>query len=82
MDEVKFPLGLWREGETRVFDVSCDSGRLRRKIELTIKKLDFEHEGAPHSLQFHWVVDGGKKYETDMHYTYSPGRGLVSLDED
>lgn len=82
VDEVKFPLGLWREGETRVFDVSCDSGRLRRKIELTIKKLDFEHEGAPHSLQFHWVVDGGKKYETDMHYTYSPGRGLVSLDDD
>jgi hypothetical protein len=82
VDEVKFPLGLWRDGETRVFDVSCDGGKLRRKIELTIEKLDFNHDGVPHSLQFHWVVDGGKGYGTDMHYTYSPGRGLVSLDDD
>ncbi len=82
VDEVKFPLGLWRDAETRVFDVSCNSGNLRRKIELTIEKLDFDHDGAPHSLRFHWVVDGGKGHGTDMHYIYSPGRGLVSLDDD
>ena len=82
IDEVKFPLGLWRDGEKRVFDVVCNNGDMRRKIELTIESLDFEYEGVLHSLRFHWVVDGGKERGTDMHYTYSPGRGLASLDED
>lgn len=82
VDEVKFPLGLWKEGETRVFEVSCNNGKMRRKIELTIETMDFVHEGVPHSLQFHWVVDGGKGRGTNMHYIYSPGRGLASLDED
>lgn len=82
IDEVKFPLGLWRQGETRVFEVSCNGGKMRRSIELTIQKIDFEYAGVPHSLQFHWVVDGGKGRGTDMTYVYSPGRGLASLDED
>lgn len=82
MDEVKFPLGVWTDGETRVFDVPCNNGSLQREIVLTIEKLDFDYGGVPHSLQFHWVVDGGKDRGTDMRYIYSPGRGLVSLDED
>ena len=82
IDEVKFPLGSWKEGEKRVFEVSCNGGRMRRTIELTIERLDFVHEGVPHSLQFHWVVDGGRGRGTNMHYTYSPGKGLVTLDED
>jgi hypothetical protein len=82
VDEVKFPLGLWKEGETRGFAVSCNNGALRRRIELTIERIDFVHEGVPHSLQFHWVVDGGQGRGTNMHYIYSPGRGLTSLDDD
>ena len=82
VDEVKFPLGPWKDGETRVFQVSCNQGKMRRKIVLTIEKLDFEYNAVPHSLQFHWVVDGGKGRGTDMHYVYSPGYGLVSLDDD
>ena len=82
VDEVKFPLGIWKENETRMFDVSCNNGTLRRRIELTIEKLDFNYDGVPHSLQFHWVADGGKGRGTDMRYVYSPGRGLASVDED
>jgi len=82
LDEVKFPLGLWSDGETRVFDVQCNGGKLQRSIVLTIEKLDFSYGGAPHSLQFHWVVDGGKDVATDMRYIYSPGRGLVSVEGD
>jgi hypothetical protein len=82
VDEIKFPLGLWREGETREFNVSCNDGKLQRKMTLTIEKLDFVHDRIPHSLQYHWIVDGGKGRETNMHYIYSPGRGLVSLDEE
>ena len=79
---MKFPLGLWSDGETRVYDVSCNNGTLRRRIALTIEKLDFEYDGTTHALQFHWVVDGGRKPGTNMRYIYSPGRGLVSLDDD
>ena len=82
VDEVKFPVGWWKEGETRKFAVSCNRGKLRRTIALTIEAIDFVYEGVPHSLRFHWVVDQGKEAGTDMHYIYSPGRGLVSLDED
>ena len=77
VDEVKFPLGLWKEGETRVFDVSCNGGRLKRRIELTIEKLDFSYEGVAHSLQFHWVVDGGRAPGA-VHVAHVGGRRLNS----
>lgn len=80
IDEVKFPLGLWKDGETRVFDVSCNGGRLQRKIRLTIEQIDFTFKGVAHSLKFHWIVDSGKKDGTDMRYTYSPGLGLVHVE--
>ena len=82
IDEVKFPLGWWGDGETRVFGVLCNGGTLRRTISLTIEKLDFSYWGAPHSLQFHWVVDDGKAAGTNMRYVYSPGRGLVWVEGD
>jgi hypothetical protein len=80
VDEVKFPLGLWRHGERRLFQVSCNGGRLRRQIALTIEEIDFVWAGVPHSLRFRWVVDDGKAAGTDMRYVYSPGRGLVSVE--
>jgi hypothetical protein len=79
VDEVKFPLGLWKQGESRLFPVTCNGGKLRRTIRLTIVQLDFASGGVAHSLQFHWVVDDGKQPGTDMVYTYSPGKGLVSV---
>ena len=81
IDEVKFPLGIWREGETSIFDVACNGGKLRRRIALTIERIDFVNNGVPHSLQYHWVVDDGKQSGTDVHYVYSPGLGLVWIDE-
>jgi hypothetical protein len=80
VDEVKFPLGPWRQGERRVFQVSCNGGRLRRSIALIIEEIDFVWAGVPHSLRFRWVVDDGRAPGTDMRYVYSPGRGLVSVE--
>lgn len=81
-DEVKFPLGQWKQGERRTFDISCNNGKMRRTIELTIQEIDYEYMGAPHSLRFHWIIDGGRKPGTDMIYIYSPGRGLVYVSAD
>ncbi len=76
IDEVKFPLGLWKKGEQRVFQVPCNSGKLQRRITLTIEEIDYTYNGAPHSLRFKWLVDSGKR-DIDMTYIYSPGLGLV-----
>jgi hypothetical protein len=81
-DEVKFPLGLWKQGETRRFELSCDGGRFTRRLEVTIEKLDFVHAGNAHSLQFHWLMDGGRGKGTDMRYIYSPALGLVDVQGD
>jgi hypothetical protein len=82
LDEVKFPLGRWKQGEMRVFDVPCNGGRSVRRIELRIEKIDFVHAGVPHSLQYHWLVDGGRGAGTDMRYIYSPGLGMVYVQGD
>ncbi len=76
-DEIKMPLGLWHEHESRAFEVHC--GSLTRHYVITIETLDATcGPGVHHCLAFHWVVDGGSRPATDMHYTYAPGRGMVS----
>lgn len=82
IDEVKFPLGVWKQGEKRVFEVSCNGGKLRRTIEVSIEEIDFVYRGVAHPLRFHWLVDGGRGEGTDNHYTYSPGSGMSALQED
>jgi len=82
IDEVKFPLGSWKKSERRTFQVSCNGGKLRRTIELTIEEIDYVYGDVPHSLRFHWVVDGGRQPNTDMIYIYSPRRGLVYVSGD
>jgi hypothetical protein len=82
VDEVKFPLGLWKQGEKRVYEIPCDGGRFTRRLEVTILNLDYSYGGNPHSLQFHWLMDGGKHRGTDMRYVYSPGLGQVRVEGD
>lgn len=81
VDAIKFPLGVWRQGETRRYEISCNQGTKIRTVELTIEEIDFVFSGAPHSLRFRWIVDGGKGAGTHMVYTYSPLKGLVHLVE-
>ena len=78
-DEVKFPLGWWREGETRRFTIRCNGGRMIRTIELTILDLDYRYNGIDHSLRYRWIVDGGRGKATDN--IYSPGQGQVAVVE-
>ena len=82
VNELKFPLGYWRQGETRAYSVKCNDGKMLRPLKVIIKELDFVYKGVPHSLRFHWLIDEGRGKGTDMIYTYSPGRGLVHLEGD
>jgi hypothetical protein len=78
-DEVKFPVGWWKQGEKRIYDIDCHGGR-KRHIEVTITKLNFRYDGIPHSLEFHWKLDAGTKRGSNNFYTYSPKQGLVKVD--
>ena len=40
IDAIKFPLGIWKQGETRNFTFTC--GRRTRQVSLTIQEIDFE----------------------------------------
>jgi hypothetical protein len=75
--EVKFPLGHWKQGEVREYQLDCARGK--RPLKVTIEEIDFVYDGVPHSLRFHWLFTGGRGRGTDMRYVYSPLRGLVDV---
>ena len=73
----KFPLGVWKEGETRTFIGS--SGGKSRKIELKILKLGKKQKD---SVKFNWkYYDGSGKLMDDNDYTFSPGKAMSKLND-
>jgi hypothetical protein len=76
--EVKFPLGRWKQGEVREYQLHCARGG-PRPLKVTIEEIDFVYDGVPHSLRFHWLFMEGRGRGTDMRYVYSPLRGLVHV---
>ena len=79
----KFPLGTWRQGQTRTARQTCWIGtdrstRFTRTLKIRIENIDYVYNGVPHSLRFRWIVDGGGP-NRDNSYIYSPGRGMVGI---
>ena len=73
----KFPLGVWKKGETRSFNGS--SGGKPRKIELTILKLG---KSQKDKVKFNWkLYDGSGKLMDDNDYTFSPGKAMTRLND-
>lgn len=74
----KFPLGFWKEGETRSFKGS--SGGKPRKIELTILKLGKKSKS---SIKFNWKLYNLSSGELmdDNDYTFSPGKAMTKLND-
>ena len=73
----KFPLGVWKEGETRSFEGT--SGGKPRKIELTILKLGKKQKDK---VKFNWkLYDGSGKLMDDNDYTFSPRKAMTKLND-
>jgi hypothetical protein len=79
---LKFPLGFWKEGETRKFlythyDGPKESGRVEF---ITIKQIDFTSLGNAHCQEFHWALTDTDERKTYDHHTYiyCPGKSMVS----
>jgi hypothetical protein len=85
--EAKYPLGAWRQGETREFEYRCWYGggekkRMRRSIStITIERIDFEYAGSPHAVQLRWILkhEGDPREVDNRVYVFAPGRGAVAV---
>jgi hypothetical protein len=79
--EAKYPLGLWRQGETRSFEYTCWYGdRPRTQVTtLTIREIDFEQDGRAHCLKVEWVLRAKSEDRTIDHrvYVFAPGRSVI-----
>jgi hypothetical protein len=78
---LKFPLGLWKEDETKSFVYKVwDTIETTRAEAITIKQINFTYQGTPHCLEIYWIAtdrSGRKTY--DRHtYIYCPGQSMVS----
>jgi hypothetical protein len=45
--EVKFPLGRWKQGEVREYQLDCARGK--RPLKVKIEEIGFVYDGVPHS---------------------------------
>jgi hypothetical protein len=78
---LKFPLGLWKEGETRKFVYQVWGSREAERVEsIVIQQIDFVFQGNAHCLEFYWMAtsrSGGTVYDRQT-YAYCPGKSMVS----
>lgn len=78
---LKFPIGLWKEGETKSFVYKVwDTTETTRAEAITIKQINFTYQGTPYRLEIYWIAtdrSGRKTY--DRHtYIYCPEKSMVS----
>jgi len=78
---LKFPLGLWKEGESKSFTYKVWDTSVTERVEtITVQRIDFSYQGTPHCLEIYWSAadrTGRKTY--DRHtYIYCPGKSMVS----
>jgi hypothetical protein len=78
---LKFPLGYWKDRETRRFVYQVWQSRESERVEsITIQKIDFVFQASPHCLEFYWTAtsrSGGTIYDRQT-YIYCPGKSMVS----
>jgi hypothetical protein len=79
--EAKYPLGLWRQGESRSFDYVCWYGDTPRAqvTTLTMLKIDFEYDGRKHCVKEEWLLQAKDDPRAIDHrvYIFAPNVGMV-----
>lgn len=81
--EAKYPLGLWKQGETRTFEYVCWYGndRQAKVTTITIQELDYECFGMAHCLRIEWILrdkEGSGRPLDHRIYVFAPNQGMVS----
>ncbi len=80
--EAKYPLGEWKQGETRTFRYTCwyDNKPKVKVNTMTIKNIDFDCQGFKHCLSVEWVHrnEGAAGALDQRIYTFAPGKSIVA----
>jgi hypothetical protein len=78
---LKFPIGHWKQGETKqVVETRYEGSRVETRIEsIKITQLDFTYREMPHCLEFEWIYQESRRQKIIDHqtYTYCPNKGMV-----
>lgn len=78
---LKFPLGYWKQGETKqVVETRYEGSRVESRIEsIKITQLDFTYQEMSHCLEFEWIYKESRRAKIIDHqtYTYCPNKGMV-----
>jgi hypothetical protein len=78
---LKFPLGYWKQGETKqVVETRYEGSRVETRIEsIKITQLDFTYRETSHRLEFEWIYQESRRAKIIDHqtYTYCPNQGMV-----
>jgi hypothetical protein len=78
---LKFPLGYWKQGETKqLVETRYEASRVETRIEsIKITQLDFTYQGILHCLEFEWIYKESRRPKIIDHqtYTYCPNKGMV-----
>lgn len=77
-NEGKFPVGLWKQGETRSYDMiyHTSRGESAGQTSIEIVKLSCVYDDVPGAVQYRWRATRGN---LDYEYIYVPGRGLAQV---
>ncbi len=76
VNEGKFPVGSWKQGQKRSYGTTYYSQRGQRyqQTTLTVEKLSCTYEGIAGAMQYGYT-SGRASYG----YIYAPGKGLVQV---
>ena len=79
---LKFPLGVWKEGETRKFVYKhYDGSKVADRAEsITIKQITFQFQQDTYCLEFYWTATDKdeKRIYDHQTYIYCPRKSMVS----
>ncbi len=79
--EAKYPLGNWKQGETRTYRYTCwyDKKPKGRINTLTMRNIDFDCKGLKHCLTVEWIHQEESGNTLDIRtYTFAPDKSIVS----
>ena len=77
VNEGKFPVGLWKQGQKRSYATTyySDRGARQDTSSVEIEKLSCVYEGVPGAMQYGWKTGRGLSYG----YIYVPGKGITHV---
>ncbi len=79
--EAKFPLGAWKQGESRTFthDFHVRGRTVKGKTSLEIEKISCAYKGVNGALQYRWKSYRRGSLSGDYSYIYGPKKGMMAV---